>query len=59
MSDLEKVTQFMKGEYIVSMVNYKNRVLIATTKTIYELKGTTIEPIEIKVTHDHDECESS
>ncbi len=43
------IKEFPKVEPIVSMINFKGKILVATTKKIYELKENKIIPIEIRV----------
>ncbi len=46
---LKLIKQFPKTEPIVSMINFKGRILVATSKQVYELNGDDVlEPIRIK-----------
>ena len=49
------IKQFPDSEPVVSMLNYKDRILVATSKQIYELKdGDILEQIKIKYEEDND-----
>jgi TFIIF-interacting CTD phosphatase-like protein len=41
------IESFPEGEHVVSMLNFKNRILIATEKRIYEFKEEKLIPIEM------------
>lgn len=47
-----KGVKYLKGlpkdEHIVSMVKFKGKIIIATTKGVYELKDGKIEKIKLK-----------
>ena len=43
------IKEFSKTEPIVSMIEFKGRIIIATSKRIYELKEEKIIPIEIRM----------
>ncbi len=43
------IKEFPKLEPIVSMIEFKGRIIVATAKRIYELKEDKIIPIKIRI----------
>ena len=43
------IKQFPDSEPIVAMLNFQDRIILATSKGLYELKEDVLEAIEMKM----------
>ncbi len=46
--EMECIKTFPKSEQIVSMINFQDRIFLATTKRVYELKRKMVVPLDLR-----------
>ena len=49
MPDFKYVTELPEGERVVGLVNFQDRIIVATEKSLYELVGRSLEAIPFKL----------
>jgi len=48
MKGLQFLTEVPEGEQVVSMVNHRDRIFVATQKRVYELVDDELRAVEVK-----------